>query len=136
LSRHRFRGTTDGEAAAWLYRIAKRQLARYFKRGNAELKAMQRLGLERPELDPRAQREIEQLAALDELRVALRGSLDDLPRAHREALWLRVVEELPYREVANRLAISEPAARTRVSRALKALVGALEANPRVEETYS
>ena len=136
LSRHRFRGTTGGEAAAWLYRIAKRQLARYFKRGNAELKAVQRLGLERPELDPRAQREIEQLAALDELRAVLRGELDDLPPAHREALWLRVVEELPCREVANRLAISEPAARTRVSRALKALVGALEANPRVEETYT
>ena len=52
LSRHRFRGTTGGEAAAWLYRIAKRQLARYFKRGRAELRALERLGLERPELDP------------------------------------------------------------------------------------
>lgn len=35
LTRQRFRGTTDAEAAAWLYRIAKRQLARYFKRVSA-----------------------------------------------------------------------------------------------------
>ena len=136
LSRHRFRGATGGEAAAWLYRIAKRQLARYFKRGRAELKALERLGLERPELAPQAEREIEQLAALDDLRAALRGELDELSRAHREALWLRVVEELPYREVASRLAISEPAARARVSRALKALMSALESNPRAEETYT
>ena len=136
LSRHRFRGSTGGEAAAWLYRIAKRQLARYRKRGRAELRALERLGLERPELAPQAEREIEQLAALDDLRATLRGELDELSRAHREALWLRVVEELPYREVASRLAISEPAARARVSRALKALMSALESNPRAEETYT
>ena len=136
LSRHRFRGSTGGEAAAWLYRIAKRQLARYFKRGKAERRALERLGLERPALAPDAEREIEQLAGLDELRATLRGELNELSRAHREALWLRVVEELPYCEVASRLAISEPAARARVSRALKALMSALESNPRAEETYT
>ena len=51
LSRRRFRGSTEGEAAAWLYRIAKRQLARYFRKGAAEQRALRRLGLERPELD-------------------------------------------------------------------------------------
>src|SRR5262245_40866638 len=136
LSRHRFRGTTGGEAAGWLYRIAKRQLSRYFKRGRAELKALERLGLERPELEPAAEREIEQLAALDELRTVLRGELEELSHAHRNALWLRVVEELPYCEVANRLSISEPAARARVSRALKTLTSALETKPRAEETYT
>lgn len=128
LSRHRFRGSTDREAAAWLYRIAKRQLARYFKRGRAEREACERLGLERPQLDEESERQIERFAALDDLRATLRVELSELSPAHREALLLRVVEELPYREVGRRLAISEPAARARVSRALRALAGALDRN--------
>jgi DNA-directed RNA polymerase specialized sigma24 family protein len=39
LTRQRFRGTTDAEAAAWLYRIAKRQLARYFKQSTRRASA-------------------------------------------------------------------------------------------------
>jgi RNA polymerase sigma-70 factor (ECF subfamily) len=39
---------------------------------------------------------------------------------------LRVVDELPYPDVAARLGISEQAARARVSRALRALAGALD----------
>jgi RNA polymerase sigma factor (sigma-70 family) len=125
LGRRRFRGTTDAEAAAWLYRIAKRQLARYFKKGEAEQEARRRLGLERPELDLETERQIEQLAELDELRATLRAELSALPPAHRDALRLRVVEEMPYPEVASRLAISEPAARARVSRGLRALAESL-----------
>jgi RNA polymerase sigma-70 factor, ECF subfamily len=128
LSRHRFRGSSDREAAAWLYRIAKRQLARYFMRGKAERVARERLGLERPELDQESERQIERFAALDDLRATLRMELSELSPGHREAVRLRVVDELPYREVARRLAISEPAARARVSRALKTLAGALDRN--------
>src|SRR3954470_22438411 len=43
-SRRRYRGTTEAEAAAWLYAIAKRQLALYYRRGKAEQRALQRLG--------------------------------------------------------------------------------------------
>ena len=136
LSRRRFRGSTDGEAAAWLYRIAKRQLARYFKLGAAEQRALRRLGLERPELDPESERQIERLADLDDLRATLRIELNELSAAHRQALQLRVVEELPYREVAQRLEISEPAARARVSRALRHLARALNRTPIAEETLT
>jgi len=136
LSRRRFRGRSDGEAAAWLYRIAKRQLARHFTRGEAELRALARLGVERRRLTPDDAREIERFAALDDLRGLLREELSELSQPHRDALWLRVVEELPYCEVARRLAISEPAARTRVSRALKALTGTLESSARAKETYT
>jgi RNA polymerase sigma-70 factor (ECF subfamily) len=52
----------------------------------------------------------------------LRAEVSELSPAHRDALRLRIVEELPYPEVARRLEISEPAARARVSRALRALV--------------
>jgi len=49
-----------------------------------------------------------------------------LPAEQREALQLRVVDELDYPTVADRLGVSEVAARARVSRALRALAGALD----------
>jgi RNA polymerase sigma-70 factor (ECF subfamily) len=54
-------------------------------------------------------------------RTALAAALDQLPEHEREALDLRVVGELPYDEVAERLAIRPAAARLRVSRALRRL---------------
>ena len=47
-SHRRYRGKTDAEAAGWLYGIAKRQLALYYRRGHAEQRALNKLGLERP----------------------------------------------------------------------------------------
>jgi hypothetical protein len=47
--------------------------------------------------------------------------VDELPEGCREAVRLRVVEELDYPEIAQQLSISEPAARMRVSRALARL---------------
>jgi RNA polymerase sigma factor (sigma-70 family) len=129
VARGRFRGSTDGEAAAWLYKIAKRQLARYFRSGNVERKALRRLGIEPPQLDEEQQARIEELAEVAALRGALRAELGRLSPAHRDALELRIVEELSYPEVARRLSISEQAARARVSRGLKALASALDAVP-------
>ena len=132
-ARGRFRGTTAGEADAWIYRIARRQLARYFRNGSVRLRAMQRLQIDLPTLDDERRAGIEELAELDGLRSALRHELARVSRAQREALWLRVVEELSYAEVAQRLEISEQAARARVSRGLKALSTALESDPAIQE---
>jgi RNA polymerase sigma factor (sigma-70 family) len=125
-ARTHFRGSTDGQAAAWLYRIARRELARYFRKGTFERRAMTRLGMQTPRLDEEQLARIEQLAQLEDLRSALRAGLERLSRAHQEALGLRIVEQLSYREVASRLDISEQAARARVSRGLKALAKALD----------
>ncbi|MGH2991606.1 MAG: RNA polymerase sigma factor [Solirubrobacterales bacterium] len=133
LSRGRFRGSTAEEAEAWIYRIARRQLARYFRRGDAGRRAMKRLRLELPPIDADRRSEVEELADLEGLRSALRAELRRVPRSQREALWLRVVEEHSYAEVAERLGISEQAARTRVSRGLKSLAVALGGNPTFEE---
>lgn len=124
-ARGRFRGSTNGQAAAWLYKIARRELARYFRKGSAERRALTLLGMQAPQLDEEQQARIEELAQLEDLRGALRTGLERLSQAHREALRLRIVEELPYSEVASRLDISEQAARARVSRGLKALASAL-----------
>ncbi|MGH2827801.1 MAG: RNA polymerase sigma factor [Actinomycetota bacterium] len=104
-----------------------------FKKGAAEQRALRRLGLERPELDLETEQQIERLASLDEVRTALRTELNELSPARREALQLRVIDELPYREVARRLEISEAAARARVSRALRELAVALNQNSIIEE---
>jgi RNA polymerase sigma factor (sigma-70 family) len=121
IGRARFRGSTEEEAEAWIYRIASRQLARYFRRGKASDKAMRRLGMEMPALGVDTLAEVERLADLADLRSVLRSELQRIPSSQREALWLRVVEELPYAEVGQRLDISEQAARARVSRGLRSL---------------
>jgi RNA polymerase sigma-70 factor (ECF subfamily) len=124
--RRRFRGSTEDEAAAWLFAIGRNQWAGYLRRGYAERKAMRRLGLGRPVLADDDLERLEELAGLSELRRSVGAALGDLPADQREALRLRVVEELPYPEVASRLNVTEPTARARVSRGLRRLELALE----------
>src|ERR1700749_3216861 len=107
----RFRGSTDAEAAAWLYSIARHQLALYFRRGTAERPAMERLGLNRPRADNELHAEIEQRAQLDVLRCELKVALATLSDPVREAVRLRVVEERPYPDIARSLRITEQAGR-------------------------
>jgi RNA polymerase sigma factor (sigma-70 family) len=135
VGRARFRGSTDAEAVAWLYGIARRQLALYFRKGKVGRRALARLGIEVPRFDEEEQSRLRELAELHDLRAALRVELERLSPAQQDALRLRVVEELPYREVAARLSISEGAARARVARGLKALAAALDRNPQLKETY-
>jgi DNA-directed RNA polymerase specialized sigma24 family protein len=47
-SRRRFRGTSEAEAAAWLFGIARNQLASFFRRGRAERRALTRLRIQVP----------------------------------------------------------------------------------------
>jgi RNA polymerase sigma factor (sigma-70 family) len=61
------------------------------------------------------------------VRLGLAAQLERLSEEQRDALQLRVVEEMPYEEVARRLGVSEPAARARVSRGLRSLQRALAA---------
>lgn len=119
--RRRYRGSSEDQEAAWLYGIARRQLALYYRRGNAERRALDRLRIERPPSDRSVEAEISRRAGLAELRRELAAALATLSDGTRRALELRVVHELPYPEVAERLEISEPTARARVSRGLRTL---------------
>lgn len=125
-ARTRFRGETHSEAASWIYTIAKRQLAGYIRYGYARMQALERLGIERREIDEQASEEIERIAQLDELRAYLRPRLAELTPERREAVGLRVLEGRPFHEVARRLGVSEQAARARVSRALRQMGESLE----------
>jgi RNA polymerase sigma-70 factor (ECF subfamily) len=124
--RARYRGGTEQEAAAWLYAIARRQLTGYYRRGSAERRAMTRLGIERPTIDPDTEAEIVRRAGLDEIRVAIAAGVSMLPEDAREAIKLRIVDELSYPDLAARLVITEQAARKRVSRGMQTLSGLLD----------
>jgi RNA polymerase sigma factor (sigma-70 family) len=120
-ARSRCRATTDDARAAWLWGIAHRQLARYLRRGYAEQRAVRRLGLERPPADAPLLAAVERESGLDDLRVLLAAAMGTLSPNVRHAIELRVVDELPYPDVARRLGVTETAARARVSRGLQAL---------------
>ncbi len=85
------------------------------------MRARRKLGVPREHLDAADLERIEAAVADAPLFDALRLALSGLPASQADALRLRVMEDLPYPEVAARLGCSEGAARVRVSRGLAAL---------------
>jgi RNA polymerase sigma factor (sigma-70 family) len=118
LARGSFRDQAGGSAFPWLFGIARNVARESARRNEVESRARRRLGL------PTDLASEDGYAAVEERlspRAALARALDDLPEHEREALELRVVDELPYKEVADRLGVRPAAARLRVSRALRRL---------------
>lgn len=117
----RFKDMADGSGAPWLFGIARNLLRQYHKHNRIETAARERLGI------PLAFAECEDYERVGErdeaVRLAprLRRAIGALPSEQRRALQLRVIHQLPYEEVADRLGCSQNAARLRVSRALRAL---------------
>jgi RNA polymerase sigma factor (sigma-70 family) len=117
VTRERFEDRHEGSAAPWLFGIARNVLLMSVRRGEVERRTAARLGvLERLDLDgsSEAAPEAGWADGADEL-------LDSLPPSQREALKLRIVDELSYDEVAAALGTTRSAARVRVHRALTAL---------------
>jgi RNA polymerase sigma-70 factor (ECF subfamily) len=131
--RRRFRGSTDDETAAWLYGIARNLLNRYIRTGVVERRAIERLGIRVPQLVEADYERIVQLAGLADLRTVIAEEFSRLRPDQQAAVHLRVVEELSYPEIAQRLAISEQTARARVSRGLRQLVAGVEHVPGMKE---
>ncbi len=113
-SRSRIRGSTRGEHAAFVYTTARNLLADWRRRGVVEQRALAQLGIEPLRME-------EELPKIGD--PAVLAHLDALPDDQREAVRLRVLEELDYDEIAERTGSSEPAVRQRVSRGLKWLRG-------------
>jgi RNA polymerase sigma factor (sigma-70 family) len=120
-SRASFRGGSDQESQAWLFTIAHRQLSSYLRKGYVDRRARERLGVELGVPAPEELARVEELADVGRLRTLVADGLRRLSDEQRAAVELRVVDELPYDEVARRLQISEPTARARVSRGLRVL---------------
>ena len=120
VSLDRFRGTTDESARGWLYGIARNLVRRYHRRGRVELATCQRLGIQLDH-DPDELAEIESQIDAAIQTTELTEALDTLPDTQRQALQLRVVEEMDYPEAAALMGTTELNARIRVSRALRTL---------------
>jgi RNA polymerase sigma factor (sigma-70 family) len=95
-----------GSPRAWLFGIAQNLLFGYYRRLEVEDRARRKLGV--AALEP---------AVYDDADARLAG----LAEGTREAVLLRVVEQLSYDELGRRLGCSSPAARLRVSRGLREL---------------
>lgn len=119
--RRQFRGRTTHEEQAWLFSIARSELLHYWRSGKIERAAIQRFSISIPSLTDEEFDRFESLSGLSELRDAVAVALQTLPTEQRAAVELRVVGERSYPEIAAALAISEPTARARVSRGLRAL---------------
>lgn len=113
---------TRGHARAWLYGIARHELADAWERGAVEDRARRRLGMEPLALTDDRIEAIEQI----ELSGRALALLDELPSDQRAAVAGRVLDEHDYADLARSLACSESVVRQRVSRGLRTLKARLE----------
>jgi RNA polymerase sigma factor (sigma-70 family) len=118
LVRARFRDDADGSAAPWLFGIARNVLLMSLRRGRLERRAAERLGIAE-RLD--GHYEPASLPPADSWADGVDELLEELPLNQRQAVRLRVVEDLSYEQVAVALGTTASAARVRVHRALVAL---------------
>lgn len=113
----RFRG--DAAVTTWLYRItvncAGRHLERRARAATTPLDDQVDLVEDRPERDP------ERAASAAVLRDRLVEALGELPYSLRAVVVLRDVYDLPHREIAHELGISQGAAKVRLHRARRLL---------------
>jgi len=114
--------TSKGGGDQWLFGIARNTFRRYARWYHRDTRARQRLGImTKVALDDESYDRIEQLVDFEPVKARMREGLDGLSGRVRAAVDLRVVEELPFAEVAARLGCSSTAARARVSRGLHQL---------------
>jgi RNA polymerase sigma factor (sigma-70 family) len=118
LSRRSFRDEAGGSALPWLLGIARNVARESARRNEVETRARRRLGLTTDLASEDGYTAVEDRLSPS---AALIHALETLPDHEREALELRVVNELSYDDVADRLGVRPAAARLRVSRALRRL---------------
>ncbi|HEV2920550.1 MAG TPA: sigma-70 family RNA polymerase sigma factor, partial [Actinomycetota bacterium] len=112
--------------SAWLFGIAQKELAHWVRHRAAEQRAVRRLGIVVPALDDESIARIEALADVAAHREALTEALGRMTDLERDAVRLRVLEELDYRTIAARLGCTEGTARGRVHRGLTRLARLME----------
>ncbi|HVJ98724.1 MAG TPA: RNA polymerase sigma factor [Acidimicrobiia bacterium] len=116
---------TEAPARAWLYEIARRQIGTFHRRQRVADRYRRRFGIASLSVSDDLER-VEELLDAAQYRAALEQALATIPPDQARAVQLRIVEQLPYEEIARELACSEGAARVRVSRGLSGLADLLE----------
>jgi RNA polymerase sigma factor (sigma-70 family) len=106
-----------GSARAWLFGIARHELAQMWRRRRVEDAARRRMGMEPLMLSDEDLQRVDELASNGD-SVTLLG---ELPGDQRAAVVGRVLDERDYGELAVELECSEMVVRQRVSRGLRAM---------------
>lgn len=119
LALDRFAG--EFHLGAWLNRILLNTCADTGTRRAGELRLRDRLSTRREEVRPP-----DEAAGDPQLRRIIRDAIESLPESYRVAFVLREVEEKPYSEVAETMAVTEENARARVHRARNSLARTLK----------
>ena len=117
----RCRASGPAEAEAWMFGVARNQLAAYYRTGAIRRRALERLSWVAPPLAADEREWIDRHADLEVLSPALDEALTGLPQKRRQAVRLRVLDDLPYDAIAKLLGCSEQTARAHVSRGLRRL---------------
>ena len=115
LARRRYKPLGD-TAAGWLFAIAQHKLTDYRRRGSAETRMRERLGMEPVEVSAE---DVEMIRWLGE-EVAIQ-MVEELPAEQRDAIRAHVLEDRDYAEIARSERLSEATVRKRVSRGLRVL---------------
>jgi RNA polymerase sigma-70 factor (ECF subfamily) len=116
----RFRDEGHG-ALAWLLGIAGNLVSQSARRRGVELRCLKQLGIDRVGFGDASLERVEALIDLDALGNPFLQALGELPASQREAVRRHVLGEMPYRELAAAMQVSEVTVRQRVSRGLSRL---------------
>jgi RNA polymerase sigma-70 factor (ECF subfamily) len=125
LSRRRYREGPE-PATAWLFAIARHQLAHFVRSATVADRGRKRLRITVASTAADDLDRAEQLADLVQHRDLIRRALSRLSSAIADAVRFRVIDEMSYDEVAQELGCSPAAARQRVARGLTQLAADLE----------
>lgn len=132
----RFRGSTEDQGRAWMWRVARSNLYDFIERGKVERRSIERMGYECGELGTEELARIEELADFEGARRVIRAALATLGEGERRVLELRIVEERGFDEIADLIGASSPrAARQRESKARRRLAAILDAIEPPDEEF-
>lgn len=126
-----FRGRNEAQGVAWIWAIARNELARYRRDRHIEERALQRLGDER--LEDAVWQVREDRDGLEAARQRINEALERLPPAQQLVLSLRFGHDLDAGAVGVRLGIPSDAVRARLSRAYRRLRVSREVQEAVHE---
>lgn len=112
--------TSKGNPWQWLYGIADKKLKRLWHSNRVASNTRRRLGIQTPPTATTGWEEVEAVdARLDADRIA--NAFTRVPAKSREAVRLRVIEQLDYSEIAQQLGCKRGTARSLVFRGLRRL---------------
>jgi RNA polymerase sigma factor (sigma-70 family) len=122
-----------GAPGAWLWGIGRNLLRQYHRTAEVDRRARLRLGITTPTVSNDDLDRVDEQLDAAELATELDARLDELGPALATAVRARVIDGLPYDEVADICGCSVGAARVRVSRGLTALLGLFGSSDRDPE---